>query len=95
MFYKVCCGSIHCGVELHTSPWLQESVEAVGDVTLDLVDYCHQCVTWLIAKYVLPQCSVYSAPLYCSHETVPVEQQTTDDTLQVIGVKFYGTSSSV
>ncbi|XP_065891273.1 zinc finger MYND domain-containing protein 10-like [Dysidea avara] len=51
---------------LETVLFYKESVEAVGDVTLDLVDYCHQCVTWLIAN----------------HETVPVEQQTTDDTLQ-------------
>ena len=29
---------------------LQESVEAAGDVILDLVDYCYHRTTWLIAK---------------------------------------------
>jgi len=31
--------------------------------------------------------------LYCSHETVPVEQQTTDDTLQVKYWQGFGGTS--
>lgn len=51
---------------LETVLFYKESAEAAGDLTLDLVDYCYHRLTWLIAN----------------HETVPVEEQSTDDTLK-------------
>ena len=50
LFYKVCPHTVLWDLVICLLLWLQESVEAAGDLTLDLVDYCYHRISWLIVK---------------------------------------------